>query len=108
MHQTMIRSANLALTIAASLCLLAAPAALADERPWEQERWNTVYAGSVPSQEDTFWDQRWFEIRPHTEDQHESEYSRGLSLDIEENFTFSIQSPLAGEWAPGLAFELRF
>jgi hypothetical protein len=107
MHQAMIRSANLALTIAASLCLVAAPA-LADERPWEQEHWDTIYAGSVPSEEEIFSDQRWFEIRPPTDDPHEFEYSRGLSLDFKENFIFSIQSPLAGEWAPGLAFELRF
>ena len=107
MHQTMIRSANLALAIAASLCLLAAPA-LADERPWEQERWDTVYAGSVPSEEEVFSGQRWFEIRPGTNHQHEFEYIRGLSLSLEDHFIFSIQSPPAGEWAPGLAFELRF
>ena len=107
MHQAMIRSANLALTIAASLCLLTAPA-LADERPWEREHWDTVYAGSVPSEEEVFSAQRWFEIRPRTNDQHESEYSQGLSLNLEDHFIFSIQSPLAGEWAPGLAFELRF
>jgi hypothetical protein len=107
MHQAMIRSASLALTIAASLCLLAAPA-LADERPWEREHWDTVYAGSVPSEEEVFAGQRWFEIRPHTDDQHEFDYSRGLSLNLEDNFIFSIQSPLDGEWAPGLAFELRF
>jgi hypothetical protein len=107
MHQTMIRGVRLALAITASLCLLAAPA-LADDRPWEQERWNTVYAGSVSSEEDLFADQRWVEIRPRTDDQHEFEYSRGLSLKLEENVLFSIQSPLAGEWAPGLAFELRF
>jgi hypothetical protein len=107
MHQATIRSANLALTIAASLCLVGAPA-LADERPWEQERWDTVYAESVPSEEEVFSGQRWFEIRPQTDDQHEFEYSRGLSLNLEDNFIFSIQSPLAGEWAPGLAVELRF
>jgi hypothetical protein len=107
MHQTMILGARLALAIAASLCLLAAPA-LADDRPWEQERWNTICAGSVSSEEDLFSGQRWVEIRPHTDDGHEFEYSQGLSLNLEENFLFSIQSPLAGEWAPGLAFELRF
>ena len=107
MHQAMIRGARLALAISASLCLLAAPA-FADDRPWEQERWNSIYAGSVPSEEEIFSDQRWVEIRPRTNDQHEFEYSRGLSLSLEDNFIFSIQSPLAGEWAPGLAFELRF
>jgi hypothetical protein len=107
MHQAMIRGARLALAISASLCLLAAPA-LADDRPWEQERWNAIYAGSVSSEEDHFSNQRWVEIRLRKDDRHESEYSRGLSLKFEENFIFSIQSPLAGEWAPGLAFELRF
>ena len=107
MHRTLIRSASLALTLAASLCLLAAPA-FADERPWEQEHWDTIYAGSVPSEEEIFSGQRGLEIRPHADDQHDFEYSRGLSLDLEDHFIFSIQSPLAGEWAPGLAFELRF
>jgi hypothetical protein len=107
MHQTMIRGARLALAITASLCLLTAPA-LADDRPWEQERWNSVYAGSVSSEEDLFSDKRWMEIRPPTDDQHESEYSHGLSLNFEENVIFSIQSPLTGEWAPGLGFELLF
>jgi hypothetical protein len=107
MHQTMIRGARLALAISASVCFLAAPV-LADERPWEQERWDTVYAGSVPSEEEVFSGQRWFEIQPRTDDQHEFEYSHGLSLNLEENVIFSIQSPLTGEWAPGLGFELLF
>ena len=107
MRQTVIRSANLALAVTASLCLFAATA-LADERPWEQERWNTVHAGSNPSEDEILSGQRWFDIRPYANDQYESEYNLGLSLNLEENFSFSIQSPLAGEWAPGLAFELRF
>jgi hypothetical protein len=107
MRQAMIRSANRALAVTASLCLFAATS-LADERPWEQERWNAVHAGSSPNEEQILSGQRWFEIRPYANDQHESEYSSGLSLNLEENFSFSIQSPLTGEWAPGLAFELRF
>ena len=97
---------KLALAVA-SLCLAAAPA-LADDRPWEQERWNAFYVGCDSSDSDPFADRRWMEIRPLTEDRHESEYSRGLSLSLEENFSFSLRSPPAGEWAPGLAFELRF
>ena len=107
MRQTMIRSVHLALAIATSLCLLAAPS-LADDRPWEQERWNAIYAGSVTSEEDLFLDQRWLEIQPHTDGQHVSGYSLGLSLKLEEHVVFSIRSPLAGEWAPGLALELHF
>jgi len=107
MHRFMIRGAHLALAIAASLCLLAAPA-LADDRPWEQERWNTIYAGSVSTEDHPFSDPRWLEIQPRIDDRHESEYRRGLSLGLEENFVFSIQSPPVGEWAPGLAFEIHF
>ncbi|MBW2540832.1 MAG: hypothetical protein JRF15_01975 [Deltaproteobacteria bacterium] len=97
----------MALAMGGALCLAGAPA-LADDRPWEQERWNSVYAGSDSSDGDLFVDGRWIEIRPPTETQRESESSRGLSLSLEENFSFSLQSPPAGEWAPGLAFELRF
>ncbi len=107
MRQTMIRSVHLALAIATSLCLLAAPS-LADDRPWEQERWNAIYAGSASTERDPSSDQRWLEIQPRSDDRHESEYRRGLSLGLEENFVFSIQSPPVGEWAPGLAFEIHF
>jgi hypothetical protein len=107
MHQAMIRGVHLALAIAASLCLLAAPT-LADDRPWEQERWSAIYAGSVSTEDHPFADQQWLEIQPRMDDRHASEYRRGLHLGLEENFVFSIQSPPVGEWAPGLAFEIHF
>jgi len=107
MHQPMGRRVHLALAIAATLCLLAAPT-LADDRPWEQERWSAIYAGSVLAEDHPFADPQWLEIQSHMDDQHESEYLRGLRLGREENFVFSIQSPPVGEWAPGLAFEIHF
>ncbi len=107
MHQTRIRGARLTLAIAASLCLLAAPA-LAGDRPWENERWHSVNAGFYASEEDPSLGQRWLESQLRRGDQHGFEYGRGLSLNLEETFVFSIQSPLSGEWAPGLAFEIRF
>jgi len=107
MCHAMIRSAHLALAIAAMLCLLAAPT-LADDRPWEQERWSASYAGFVPTEDDPLANGQWLEIQPRMDDRHESEYLRGLRLGPEENFVFSIQSPPVGEWAPGLAFEIHF
>jgi len=104
---TQTRGTQFALAIAALLCLLAAPA-VADDRPWEQERWDTIYAGFDSSEGDLFASQQWLEFQPRRGDQHGFEYDRGLSLNLEENFVFSIQSPFAGEWAPGFAFELRF
>jgi hypothetical protein len=107
MHQAMIRDVRLALAIVASLCLLAAPV-FAGDRPWEQERWCTFDGGLDASAENSASDQRLLQTQFPTDDRHAGEYRRGLSLSLENHFIFSIQSPLAGEWAPGLAFELRF
>ena len=107
MDQATMRSVHLALSIAATLCLLAAPT-LADDRPWEQERWSVSYAGSIPTEDHLFSNGQWLEIQPRKDDRHEPEYLRGLRLGPEENFVFSIQSPPVGEWAPGLAFEIHF
>jgi len=95
------------LAIGTSLCLLAAPA-IAGDRPWAQERWDTTYTGFDASGDDSLAGQQWLEFQPRKDDRHGFEYDRGLSLNLEENFVFSIQSPFAGEWAPGVAFELRF
>ncbi len=107
MDRDTIRSVHLALAIAATLCLLATPS-LADDRPWEQERWSATHAGSVPNEDHPFANQQWLAIQTRMDDRHEPEYLRGLRLGPEENFLFSIQSPPVGEWAPGLAFEIRF
>ncbi|HEX9813397.1 MAG TPA: hypothetical protein VGB31_00455 [Myxococcota bacterium] len=107
MHPTGIRGLRWALAIAALVCLLA-PAALAGDRPWEQERWRTAYAGFSANGEDLSLGQRWLESEQRADNRHEFEYIRGLSLGAEDNFVFSIQSPPSGEWAPGLAFEVRF
>lgn len=107
MHQTRIRGACVVLAIATSLCLLAAPA-ISDDRPWEAERWYTTYGGFSSSVEDFSSAQRWLQPQFSAEDGHAFEYRRGLSLNLEENFFIGIHSPPAGEWAPSLAFELRF
>ena len=36
------------------------------------------------------------------------EQTRWRTLNLGKNFIFSIQGPLIAEWAPGLAFEVRF
>ena len=107
MDQAMIRNVPLALAIAATLCLLAVPS-IADDRPWEQERWSATHARSVPSEEHPFENRQWLEFQTRIDDRHEPEYLRGLRLGPEDNFVFSIQSPPVGEWAPGLAFEIHF
>ena len=101
------RYSRCVLAIAALLCLIAAPA-IAGDRPWEQERWHTTYAGFDASGDDFLARQQWLELQRREDGRHEFGYDRGLSLNLEENFVFSIQSPFAGEWAPGFAFELRF
>jgi len=102
-----VRRERFALAIAAALCLFSAPA-FAGDRPWEQERWHTTYTELDANAEDHSLEQRWFESQLRTDDRNGSEYGRGLHLSLEENFLVSIQGPLAGEWAPCLAFELRF
>ena len=103
MHQTKIRGARMALAIAASLLLLAAPA-LGEDRPWEQARWQVLYAGFSSSGEELSLDQRWLASQLHTQVRHGLEYSRSLRSKIENNIIFSIQGPLIGEMVPGFAF----
>ncbi len=107
MHPIKIRCAQIALAIAALLCLLAAPA-LGDDRPWEQARWSTLNARYISGGEDPSSDQRWLESQLQTNERHGFEYNRSLNLNLDRKFVFSIQGPLVSEWAPGLAFELRF
>ena len=95
------------LAIAASLVLLAAPA-LGGDRPWEQARWQAVDDELSSSGEDFSLDPRWVASQLRTQVGHGIEYSRSLRLKLEEKFVFSIQGPLIGEMAPGLAFEVRF
>jgi hypothetical protein len=97
----------MALAIAASLCLFAAPA-LGDDRPWEQARWLALNARFFSNGEDLSSGQRWLESQFHTDARHGFEYSRSLSLNLERKLVFSIQGPLVAERAPGLAFEVRF
>ncbi len=103
MHRTKIRGAQMALAIAASLLLLAAPA-LGDERPWEQAHWQALYAGFSASGEDLSLDQRWLASQLHTQVRHGVEYSRSPRSKLEKNIVFSIQGPLIGEMAPSFAF----
>ena len=107
MHPNKIRCARLAFAITALLCLLAAPA-LGGDRPWEQTRWQTLNAPFFPSGENLSLGQRSLESQLHTTETHGFEYSRSLRLNLERRIIFSIQGPLVGERAPGLAFELRF
>jgi hypothetical protein len=107
MHPTKIRCARLAFAIAALLCVLSAPA-LGDDRPWEQARWHALNARFSASGEELSSGQRWLESQLHSTERHGFEYSRSLSLNFERKIVFSIQGPLVGESAPGLAFEVRF
>ena len=107
MHPTKIRCARRAFAIAALFCLLAAPA-LGGDRPWEQTRWHALNAPFSPSGEELSSGQRSLESHLHTTETHGFEFSRSLRLNLERKFIFSIQGPLVGERAPGLAFELRF
>ena len=109
MHSIEIRCASLALAIAALVCL-AAPPALGDDRPWEQARWAALNARPFSIGEDSSWGERGFESKLHTKKSPGFEYSRSLNLNLnlEREFVFSIQGPLVGDSAPGLAFELRF
>jgi hypothetical protein len=97
----------MAFSIASLLCVLAAPS-LGDDRPWEQARWHALNAQFSSNGEDSSAGQRWLESQLHTEERHGFEYSQSLRLDSDKKFVFSIQGPLIGEWAHGLAFELRF
>ena len=107
MQQIKIRGVRMAFAIATSLCLFAAPA-LGDDRPWERVRWHALNARFPSNGEGPSSGQRWLESQLHTEDRHGFEYSQSLSLKSEKRFIFSIQGPIVGEWAHGLAFELRF
>ena len=107
MHPSKIRCARLTFAFAALLCVLAAPA-LGDDRPWEQARWHALNARFTADGEDFSAGQRWLESQLHTTERHGFEYSRSLSLNLERKIVFSIQGPLVGERAPGLAFEVRF
>lgn len=95
------------LAIAASFFLLTAPA-LGDDLPWEQLHWHALHAGFSSSGGDFSLGQQWLESQLHTEDGYGFEYSRSLNLNLEKRLVFSIQGPIVGERAPGLAFEVRF
>ena len=107
MHSFEIRGIRIALAIAASICLLTAPAQ-GDDRPWEQTRWRTFSTQFVSSGEDLPSGQRGLEPSLHTNERHGFEFSPSLSLNLGKNLVFSIQGPLVAERAPGLAFEIRF
>jgi len=102
-----MRKLQVALAIAASLCLLSAPS-LAGDRPWEQERWGSTFDSRAASPEDFTSSQTWQQPLPSANGRHAVTYPNGLSLNLEKNLILSIQSPLVGEWAPSLAFEFRF
>lgn len=106
-HPVQIRCVQLAFASAALLCALAAPA-IGDDRPWEQARWHSLNTRFSPAGEEFSSGQRWLESQLHTTNKHGFEYSRILNWNLERKFVFSIQGPLVGERAPGLAFELRF
>ena len=107
MYPNKIRCARLAFAIAALFCLLAAPA-LGDDQPWKQGWWHALDDRFSSSGEDSASGQRGLESQFHTSERHGFEYSRSLNLNLERKIVFSIQGPLVGEWAPGLAFEVRF
>ena len=107
MHPFKIQCARIALAIAASICLLAAPA-LGDDRPWEQTRWHTFNTQLISSGEDLSSGQRRLEPSLHTNERLRFEFSQSLSLNFGKKFVFSIRGPLVAERAPGLAFEIRF
>ncbi len=107
MHSFEIRGIQIALAIVASIFLLTAPA-LGDDRPWEQTRWRTFSTQFISSGGDLSLGQRGLEPSLHTNERHGFEFSPSLSLNLGKNFIFSIQGPLIAEWAPGLAFEVRF
>lgn len=107
MHSLQSRGTRIALAIAASLCLLAAPA-LGDERPWEQARWHTLNVRLVSRGENLFSGQRRLESRLPTYERHKIDFSRILTLNPGPISVFGAQGPFVTESAPGLAFELRF
>jgi len=107
MRHPVLRRLQVALAIAASLCLLSA-SALAGDRPWAQERWNTGFDFRASSAEDFTPGQPWQQPLLPADSRHAVEYQNGLSLSLEKNLSLSIHSPLVGEWAPSLAFEFRF
>ena len=107
MHRIENRGARVALSIAALLCLLAAPA-LCDDRPWEQPAWRALDDRFFSNGKDPSLSQFWMEPPLHTEERHGFEFSQSLGLKFEKRFGFSIQGPLVGEGAHGLAFEVRF
>lgn len=107
MHSLQSRGTRIALAIAASLCLLAAPA-LGDERPWEQARRHTLNVRLVSRGENLFSGQRRLESRLPTYERHKIDFSRILTLNPGPIPAFGAQGPFVTESAPGLAFELRF
>jgi hypothetical protein len=97
----------MALSLAALFCILAAPA-LGDDRPWEQPAWNAFDDRFSSNWENPSSSQYWLEPPLHTEEGHGFKFSQSLALKFEKRFGFSIQGPLIGERAHGLAFEVRF
>jgi len=107
MHSIEIRGIRIALAIAAAISLLTVPAQ-GDDRPWEQTRWRTFSTQFISSGDDLSSGQRGLVPSLHTNERRGFEFSPSLRLNLGKRFVFSIQSPLAAEWAPGLAFEVRF
>ncbi len=107
MHSIQSRAVRIALAIAASLCLLAAPA-MGDERPWERARWHILDVQIVSRSENIFSGQRRLESRLHKYERHEIDFSRIFTLNPGPISVFGAQGPFIAESAPGLAFELRF
>jgi hypothetical protein len=106
-HLFEIRGAQMALAIAALLCLFAA-LAFGDDRPWEQPAWRALDDRFLSNGEGPSLSQYWLEPPLHTEEGHGFEVNQSLGLKFEQRFGFSIQGPLIGERAHGLAFEVRF
>ena len=107
MHLIEIRGAQMALAIATLLCLFAAPA-LGDDRPWEQPAWRALDDRFFSNGEGPSSSRYWPEPPLHTEERRGFEVNQSLGLKFEQRFGFSIQGPLIGERAHGLAFEVRF
>jgi len=107
MQRIETRGVRMALALTALSCLLAAPA-LGDDRPWERPAWHAFDDRFFPNSEDPSSSQFWPESTMYTNERHRLKSSQNLAVKFEKRFGFSIQGPLVGERAHGLAFEVRF
>jgi hypothetical protein len=106
-HRSKLQRLSRAIALVIFLCAFASPA-LGGDRPWQHERWNAVIIGYSPSDGDPSVAHYWSDSALHTQAGDEAEASSGLSLDEKRKYLFNLQSPPAGEWAPGVMFEVRF